>query len=98
MTVAVSSPPLPDPFVRLLTVADLAALPSELPSGPVLYELDHGRLIILALPGDVHGAVESNVATALKLQGECRGLGKARCGGVGVILRRNPDRVVGADA
>jgi Uma2 family endonuclease len=81
-----------------LTVADLAAFPSELPSGPVLYELDNGRLIIMPPPGDTHGAVESNLTTGLKIQGEWRGLGKVRCGEVGVILWRDPDRVVGADA
>jgi Uma2 family endonuclease len=83
---------------RLLTVADLAVLPSELPSGPVLYELDNGRLIIMPPPGDIHGAVESNISTELKVQGERRGLGRARSGDVGVVLWRNPDRVVGADA
>jgi Uma2 family endonuclease len=83
---------------RLLTVADLAVLPSELPSGPVQYELANGRLVIMAPPGDIHGAVESNLATELKVQGERRGLGKARSGDVGVVLWRNPDRVVGADA
>jgi Uma2 family endonuclease len=82
---------------RLLTVADLAVLPSELPSGPVLWELDNGRLISMAPPGDVHGAVECNIGTELKVQGERRGLGKARSGDVGVVLRRDPDRVVGAD-
>ncbi len=83
---------------RLLTVADLAALPSELPSGPVVYELNNGRLVIMAPPGDIHGAVELNIGTELKVQGERRGLGKARSGDVGVILWREPDRVVGADA
>jgi Uma2 family endonuclease len=83
---------------RLLTVADLAVLPSELPSGPAVYELDNGRLIIMPPPGDIHGAVESNLITQLKLQGEHRRLGKARSGDVSIILWRNPDRVVGADA
>jgi Uma2 family endonuclease len=87
-----------EPAARRLTVADLAAFPSELPSGPVRYELDNGRLIIMPPPGDTHGAVESNLAADLKQQGERRGLGKARCGEVGIILWRNPDRVVGADA
>jgi Uma2 family endonuclease len=82
---------------RLLTVADLAVLPDELPSGPVLWELDDGRLVVMPPPGDIHGAVESNLAADLKLC-ERQGLGKARCGEVGVILWRNPDRVVGADA
>lgn len=84
--------------VRLLTVEDLAALPDELPSGPVLYELDNGRLVIMPVPGDSHGAVELNIGTELKVQGERRGHGKARSGDVGIILWRDPDRVVGADA
>ena len=41
---------------RLLTAADLEALPDDLPSGPVLYELDDGRLIIMAPPGGHSGA------------------------------------------
>jgi Uma2 family endonuclease len=83
---------------RLLTAADLEALPSELPSGPVVYELDDGRLIVMAPPGDVHGACESNLVYQLKHQGELKGHGKARSGDVGIILRRKPDRVFGADA
>ncbi|HEV3440659.1 MAG TPA: hypothetical protein VG122_25105 [Gemmata sp.] len=35
---------------RLLTVADLAALPRSLPSGDVCYELDRGKLIIPGPP------------------------------------------------
>ncbi len=83
--------------VRRLTAADLAALPDELPSGPVRYELDNGRLIVMPPPGDIHGAVESNLAADLKIQGERRGLGKTRSGDVGIVLWRDPDRVVGAD-
>jgi len=83
---------------KVFTVADLAVMPSDLPSGPVCYELDNGRLITMPPPGDLHGAVEGNLITALKTQGEFRGLGKARCGDVGIVLWRNPDRVVGADA
>jgi Uma2 family endonuclease len=49
-------------------------------------------------PGDIHGAVEGNLIAALKVQGEYAGHGKARCGEVSVILARNPDHVVGADA
>jgi len=83
---------------RLYTAADLAALPSELPSGPVRYELDNGRLISMSPPGDQRGAIESNLVTELKLQGERGGHGKARSGEVGIVLWRNLDRVVGADA
>jgi Uma2 family endonuclease len=52
----------------------------------------------MAPPGDIHGAVEANITADLKYKGEKLGHGKARCGEVAVILRRNPDRVVGADA
>lgn len=83
---------------RLLTAADLELLPEEFPSGPAIYELENGRLIIMAPPGDIHGAVESNLTTELKVQGERKGLGKVRCGEVALVLWRNPDRVVGADA
>jgi Uma2 family endonuclease len=83
---------------KLFTVADLAEMPSELPSGPVLYELDNGRLVTLPPPGDIHCAVELKIAGALLVQGEYRGLGRARSGEVGVVLWRDPDRVVGADA
>ena len=83
---------------KLFTVADLAVLPSELPSGPVRYELYHGRLMTMPPPGDLHGAVENKFAGAFLYQGEYRGLGKARCGEVTVILARNPDHVFGADA
>jgi Uma2 family endonuclease len=82
----------------LLTVADLAVLPSELPSGTVRYELDNGHLLIHPPHGDAHAAVLADIAAELALQGQRRGLGKVRCGGLGVILWRHPDRVTGADA
>src|SRR4051812_579707 len=93
-----SVPPLPDNVLKLLTAEDLGVLPSQLPSGPVRYELHHGRLIAVAPPGDVHGAVVSNFATELKVQGERRGHGKARCGEGAIVLGRNPDHVFAADA
>src|SRR5437870_1690209 len=99
MTVLVTpSPSLVGMVPRLLTAADLAVLPSELPSGAVRYELDDGRLIIRGPSDYFHATAESNIAVELALQGEQRGFGRASCGGVGVILRRHPDRVVGADA
>jgi Uma2 family endonuclease len=84
------------PQERLLTAADLAALPQDLPSGTVCYELHHGRLIIMAPPGDLHGATDVRLTAHLYVQGECRGLGKARSQ-VGIILARNPDHVLGPD-
>jgi Uma2 family endonuclease len=46
-TAVISIPSVASPPDRLLTIADVAALPSELPSGPVQYELKDGRLIIM---------------------------------------------------
>jgi hypothetical protein len=41
------------PACRPLTAADLEAFPAEIPSGPIDYELDNGRLVlIMAPPGD----------------------------------------------
>src|SRR5205807_5737997 len=83
---------------RLYTAADLAAMPSEVPSGTVLHELDNGRLVSLPPHDERHAAVLSEIAAALHRQGAELGLGRARCGGSGLVLWRNPDRVVGADA
>ena len=82
---------------RLFTLADLEELPTDLPSGPIDYELDNGRLVfIMVPPGDIHGAAQSNIVTQLKVQGELKGHGKARTE-VGVVLWRDPDRVVTPD-
>jgi Uma2 family endonuclease len=93
------SPTVPDapPAPRLLTAADLAVLPDDLPSGAVKFELDDGRLVVMAPPGNTHGAAEGNVFFHLRLHGELAGHGIARPE-VGVVLRRHPDRVVGPDA
>lgn len=96
-------PPIVPPMLgeyeaKCLTVADLAALPEVLPSGPVCYELHHGSLVTMPPPGDIHGAIELKIASAILVQGEYRGHGKARCGEVAVVLGRNPDHVFAADA
>ena len=52
----------------------------------------------MAPPGVPHGLVEAGIAAALRYLGQNRGYGKVLCGEVGIILWRNPDRVVGADA
>jgi len=82
---------------KLLTAADLAALPRRLPSGDVRYELDDGKLIVIPPPGDVHGRHQAKIVAHLMAGAEDRGLGEVR-GEVGVVLRRNPDRVVGPGA
>ena len=95
------APPTPvatrPPATKLLTIADVAALPTRLPSGDVKYELDDGRLVVMPPPGDLHAAVQSNIATQFKIQGEFPGHGRARSE-VGIVLRIAPDRLVGADA
>jgi Uma2 family endonuclease len=83
--------------MRLLTIADLAAMPTDLPSGPVDYELDNGRIVVMSPTGRRHGEVHSAIAAALHVQGQQRGHGKAYVE-TGVILWRSPDRMVGPDA
>lgn len=82
---------------RLLTVADVAVLPDLLPSGQVKYELEEGRLIIMAPPGDVHGAAQLKLGFQLMQLGELKGHGKARTE-TSVVLSRNPDTVFVPDA
>jgi len=82
---------------RLFTVADLAAMPDPLPSGPVRYELDDGVLVAMAPAADIHSVKQLAVGVILTLEGQRKGLGEARVESA-IILRRNPDRVVVADA
>lgn len=90
--------PVVDYVPRLMTAADLAELPSEFPSGPVRYELDDGVLITMSPPGVDHCFSESVIARELGNQGQLRGYGVTLSGEIGIVLRRNPDRIVGADA
>ena len=91
-------PPWPDHVPRLFTVADVAEMPTYLPSGSVRYELHHGRLITMPPAAADHSFIEGNLFAALKIQGEFKGLGKAGVGEAGIILGRNPDHLYGADA
>ncbi len=85
------------PAFRPLTASDLQAFPAEIPSGPIDYELDNGRLVlIMAPPGDPHGAAQLTIGSYLKFLGELKQHGKARTE-TGLILWRNPDRVVTPD-
>lgn len=89
--------PLVEAIPRPLTAADLAEMPRELPSGPVCYELDNGRLVVMSPPGNIHGEVEVNISSALREAGKKQGRCSVSGGDSGVLLWRNPDRVVGAD-
>jgi Uma2 family endonuclease len=84
------------PGPRLLTIADVASMPTQLPSGPVDYELDNGRLLLMSPTGRQHGQVQSMIAAELYIQGQQRGLGVSYVE-TGVVLWRNPDRMVGPD-
>jgi Uma2 family endonuclease len=81
---------------RILTIADVECLPTRLPSGEVDYELDNGRLVIVSPPGRRQGSVQSRVTTFLGLA-EVDGLGEAFAE-TGIVLWRDPDRLVGVDA
>jgi Uma2 family endonuclease len=83
---------------RPLTAADLAELPTLLPSGTVRYELREGKLRIMSPTGDVHGGVVARISGVLLVFGEWKGHGQVRSGEGGILLGRNPDTVVGADA
>lgn len=72
-------------------------MPDELPSGPVKYELDNGRLVMMAPPGGDHGRMQIRIGAILWNFVQKHRLGEV-FGEVGVILRRDPDRVVGPDA
>jgi Uma2 family endonuclease len=81
---------------RLFTIADIDHLPKSLPSGDVDYELNNGRLIIVSPPGRRHSKVHNRISAFLA-QIEEAGLGEAFTE-VGIVLWRDPDTLVGADA
>ena len=100
MTTALLTPPparVRPTSNRLFTVADLAAMPDALPSGPVRYELDDGVLIAMAPAADIHSAKQFVAGVILYLHAQAKGLGEGRTESA-IILRRNPDRVAIADA
>jgi Uma2 family endonuclease len=94
-TVTTSSASTP-PNGRLFTIADVDKLPRELPSGPVDYELDNGRIVTMSPTGNRHSAVQTRISSELVDHGDKKGLGETRVE-VGVVLWRNPDRLVGPD-
>lgn len=81
---------------RLFTVADLAKMPTELDGGPVKYELNDGVLVVMPPPGYNHARHQAKIVIQLGAA-EDLGLGEV-CGDVSIVLRHNPDRVVGPDA
>jgi Uma2 family endonuclease len=49
-------------------------------------------------PGDLHGAIEAVLVEALRVFGVRAGHGRVRSGESGIVLGRDPDHVLGADA
>ncbi len=95
--VTVAGPPRADAGLSLarLTAADVAVLPRRLATTEVDYELHDGRLIVMAPPGYIHGVWQSQLARVL---GEwARRHGGVALTEVGVLLRRDPDHLLGAD-
>ena len=80
-----------------MTAADVAKLPRTLATTDVKYELHDGRLIVMAPPGAIHGRRQARFAAYLFLHGEQPGHGQVFAE-VGVLLRRNPDHLLGTDA
>ena len=81
---------------RLLTAADVAVLPTQLPSGPIDYELIDGNLILLPVATAKHGAAQAHVMGAIYQQADQKGLGTTLLS-VGLLLKRNPDTLYGPD-
>jgi Uma2 family endonuclease len=77
-------------------IADISVMPRDLPSGAVDYELDNGRLVVMSPPVNRHSALQTRLNGELYVQADCRGLGETRVE-AGLILWRNPDRLVGPD-
>jgi Uma2 family endonuclease len=90
------APAVIGPMARSLTAADLAAMPTELPSGPIDFELIYGRLVQMSPPGFRHGKLQGRIVTEFINQGETHGYGEASSE-TGVVLSRSPDTVVGPD-
>ena len=85
------------PGRRLFTAADVAALPRQLPSGPVDFELDNGKLVPRGPNSARHGSIQAHIGAELYAVGERHGCGLGFMN-TGVVLWRDPDRVVGPDA
>ena len=99
MSSATLPPPSGSPFApgAVLTAADVARLPRTLATTDVDYELHDGRLVVMAPPGFIHAVRQNRFCSALLQHGERPGHGLAMAE-VGVLLRRNPDHLLGPDA
>src|SRR5262245_20601726 len=60
-------------------------------------ELIDGRIVPISPTAGRHGIIESRLGSALSFLVEQQNLGWVLTGEVGIYIRRNPDRVRGAD-
>jgi len=75
----------------------VARLPRTLATTDVDYELHDGRLLVIAPPVDERSDYQALFISYLFNLGQQPGHGRVR-GDVGILLRRNPDHLLGADA
>ncbi len=80
------------------TVEDLAALPDQLPSGPVHWELWDGEIKQMSPPGFTHGSVEMTLGAVLVNFGQWAGHGRVTGGEAGIVIQlEEPQSCFGAD-
>jgi Uma2 family endonuclease len=96
MALFTTSPSFSPASGRPFTIADIARMPRELPSGPVDYELDNGALVTMSPTGNRHSSIQTRIASTLVFYGDRHDFGETRVE-VGVVLWRSPDRLVGPD-
>ena len=77
---------------KLITGDELLAMGDV---GPC--ELIDGRIVTMSPAGDEHGALELNLAFELKKFAQQDQRGRVMTGETGIYIRRNPDRIRGAD-
>src|SRR5258705_11066220 len=86
------------PAPRLCTLADLAAMPSQIPSGPARWELWDGELRLMPPMGDFHGSIQTRIGTVLTVHGEWEGHGRGAGGDVGGVSQpASPQPAFGSD-
>ena len=78
---------------RLLTAEDLL----EMPDDGRNYELVRGKLVLMNPPKPPHGFVSGNIAFIVTGFVRAHGLGNVLINDSGVVTRRRPDTVRGAD-
>jgi len=91
MVTATAAAPTPE---RLLTAEEF----EKLPDTGVPTELIHGRVIEMNVPAPRHGEICWKVARHVGIYAEEHGLGRIVTNDAGVVTRRDPDSVRGADA